>query len=693
MAFLSCGAALQPILPKSQCWCISEANDRFVLQIRRPQYWRIEVPVSDPEDADRALVLKDVFDSILLFEKTECPFQRTFTVALPERPQTPVKKKPWTPVGKNLIWSPFSSDITPSPLLSGRIVGARRPKRPKTGDSEDRPQTPASLVRETPSDSPAESPLNSKAIDEQSVQFRKVNYTTTHALVAAGEKEEAKGARADTPKGTVQDVWQALAQALSENTKSLPAEHAGVGANLAADCGTASQERLPAVQGLAGSLLAKNQTTSSPLVACHVRAAVEDLELSGHTADQRVENGGSTEDHGRSRGTAPLTTVAERNGSDQPTDPPAAIGKGELELAVIGGSDDEGPCSFEGAGSLGAVNLKKKRMSHLLAGRSVSIRPQLTLVTPPPSESSQHPAAQKRPPREQHLPGSQPASLVAEETSDVESTDSFHSVQSWHSPITLPPSPPSSSPSRPTFPHPHENIVIPSIKQARELDASDLIFTPRTDVTLRPSSADATICTPRLTSTDSSFLSGDTEPTSTGTGDVARDASWTSTLTEQQPVRRRARASTLTIGRRGLSPLPPAADLFSTSALRRRPVSRLEAVRRLPGAIINKTVEILLSPPGHLVHLMLKVAARIAAGEWTGLVLGFGEGGESIPVHWDYSDDELSSWEDDDDFLFSMGPFARMRVASECSPNEHRDVMAGTADFMGNEDDRSWEVD
>ncbi|KAL1899136.1 hypothetical protein Sste5346_003058 [Sporothrix stenoceras] len=99
VAFLSCGSALQPILPKSQCWCIDEESSKFILQIRRPQYWRIEVPVGDGgENDERARRLREVLDHILQFEKTPCPFKRTFTVELPEQPSTPLKKKPWTPV-------------------------------------------------------------------------------------------------------------------------------------------------------------------------------------------------------------------------------------------------------------------------------------------------------------------------------------------------------------------------------------------------------------------------------------------------------------------------------------------------------------------------------------------------------------------------------------------------------------------
>ena len=80
VAFLSCGSALQPILRKSQCWCIDEVNSKFILQIRRPNYWRIEVPVDDPEDQQRAEELREVLNNVLQFEKTECPFKRTFTV-------------------------------------------------------------------------------------------------------------------------------------------------------------------------------------------------------------------------------------------------------------------------------------------------------------------------------------------------------------------------------------------------------------------------------------------------------------------------------------------------------------------------------------------------------------------------------------------------------------------------------------
>ncbi|KAK3305555.1 inheritance of peroxisomes protein 1-domain-containing protein [Chaetomium strumarium] len=112
VAFLNCGSALQPILPKSQAWCVDEESSKFVLQIRRPQYWRIEVPVEEQEDVRRAQQLREVFDMILQFEKTECPFKRSFTVELPRRPQTPVKRRPWTPVRRSSTSFPLTP-VTP----------------------------------------------------------------------------------------------------------------------------------------------------------------------------------------------------------------------------------------------------------------------------------------------------------------------------------------------------------------------------------------------------------------------------------------------------------------------------------------------------------------------------------------------------------------------------------------------------
>ncbi|PSR77230.1 inheritance of peroxisomes protein 1-domain-containing protein, partial [Coniella lustricola] len=116
VAFLRSGSALQPILPKSQAWCLDEQLSKFVLQIRRPNYWRIEVPVGNDEEMKRAHMLRDVLGQILQFEKTPCPFERSFIVELPEPPQTPIKKRTWTPPARtvSMNWPP-GQPITPPP--------------------------------------------------------------------------------------------------------------------------------------------------------------------------------------------------------------------------------------------------------------------------------------------------------------------------------------------------------------------------------------------------------------------------------------------------------------------------------------------------------------------------------------------------------------------------------------------------
>ncbi|KXJ89462.1 inheritance of peroxisomes protein 1-domain-containing protein, partial [Microdochium bolleyi] len=135
VAFLSCGSALQPILPKSQCWCITEDNSQFVLQIRRPQYWRIELPVEDDDDEERASLFRDILAETLQFEKTECPFKRSFTVELPEEPSTPVRTRAWTAEGKHLVSTAFTNSpvAAVSPIT---LVGARQ-ATPRSDDPRD----------------------------------------------------------------------------------------------------------------------------------------------------------------------------------------------------------------------------------------------------------------------------------------------------------------------------------------------------------------------------------------------------------------------------------------------------------------------------------------------------------------------------------------------------------------------------
>ena len=102
-AFLNSGDILRPILSKSQCWCVDGAT-KFVLRVSQNQYYRIELPGASEEDNAKAAELKRVLATVLRYETTPCPFQRSFTVELPEPPRTPVRRRPWKPftrVGKS----------------------------------------------------------------------------------------------------------------------------------------------------------------------------------------------------------------------------------------------------------------------------------------------------------------------------------------------------------------------------------------------------------------------------------------------------------------------------------------------------------------------------------------------------------------------------------------------------------------
>jgi hypothetical protein len=467
VAFLSCGSALQPILPKSQCWGIDEGSSKFILQIRRPQFWRIEIPASETESDRRAVILRDVFDKILQFEKTPCPFQRTFTVELPERPQTPVKKRPWTPVRR--------------PTLSMQL-----------------PPTPVT-------------PVNN-----------------TSRLRLAGEEPT------ETPT---------------------------------------------------------NESFDEP--TCSGEASLVEGELS--TVVKATSNNNKAEQDVKSE---------------------------ELDKSQS---------------SIAAPLLLQGKLAGFQTSRVVTAPPELSLQMSPPSKGT-----------------SQSETSIDDDPtapeSPTESLASFHSIQAWHSPITpLPPSPPVSNPSSPTtFPYPHDNIALPKPQFTHQREFSDATVTPDMDKTWLLSPTGADIISLESSSDTSSVYEDVMKPESADEGSDSRATSGVSTETPQPRIRHRSTTSNMSISTN--RPLPPAANLFTPYRQfprynsHNRAQTRLEAVQRLPGAIIHRTCEILLAPPAQLLTLMLRVAARIAAGEWRGMVFGTGEEGESIPVQWDYSDDDPNGW-------------------------------------------------
>ena len=90
-SFLHSGELLLSLMPRSQCWCVDGAS-RFAMRIQQYIY-RIELPCESTEDKIRIEELKIVLDKILMYEKTPCPFTRSFTVDLPENLPSPVTRK------------------------------------------------------------------------------------------------------------------------------------------------------------------------------------------------------------------------------------------------------------------------------------------------------------------------------------------------------------------------------------------------------------------------------------------------------------------------------------------------------------------------------------------------------------------------------------------------------------------------
>ncbi|KAF3059565.1 hypothetical protein GL218_04997 [Daldinia childiae] len=641
VAFLSCGSALQPILPKSQCWCIDEDNSRFVLQIRRPQYWRIELPVLDPDDQDRALLLKQVLDKTLLFEKTHCPFKRSFTVELPEDPHTPVKKKAWTPEGKNLLSSPFS-DSSPQSSPTAKLYMDRRsstlsdislfrddigPHTPRDFSQYNYQPKSAHLMSES-----EESTVTEER--EDSIRPRKLDLAALKALQDGGQSLASNF-------GTVLELANIPWDIVKDNVVSYNTKHSVSGQSDVSSTSTNHQRAMRAQEEAAASAVQDAEQLFSP--------------VNSHSISTQPQ----------------ASQAVDFEKWESMLQEPPALNKNRKGKAT-GKEVDEGPSSFEGSGRIAPINLKKKRMSRMLAGRTYTAPPQVNTVSSLPSKSRESSGATKpHPPPHSRL-------LESDESSPAGSSDSFHSVQSWNLPANpLPPSPPSSRPITPSqsqFPHPHDDIVLPH-QSPHERDNPAYANTPETDKTFDASSEGAKDHANEIASP--SLPPPANRKDSHVTIAESSKASHASGVEEKPQVRPRPRPHSLSMSRRALSPLPPPANFFSPPP-RQTPQNRMAAVRRLPTTIINKTVELILSPPTYLVNIMLKVAARILAGEWRGLIFGIGEGGEKIPVQWDYSDGEFSDLSDDDESYAS----ARNKQSSNSSSNS-----------ISQFEDSRWEVD
>jgi hypothetical protein len=576
VAFLNCGSALQPILPKSQSWCLDEANSRFVLQIRRPNYWRLELPVEGPENQQLAHALRGVLDKVLQFEKTPCPFKRTFTVHLPEPPQEPVKKKPWKPVRRSL---PDVAVVPTTPTTpTGRPIDAAviytAPTVERTLD--DSPSTPSTLSMgsNTSDSSPAVSSLGRSA-----------------GLAVLAQK--ARAVSEGTP--TVPNLVKQFNQHIVYEAPIAPQEDIPISVPSTPDPDeTQKAETVP---------MKKADDAVTKTKAELVSESEPVQEDTSHTSNTQTKAETLKE-------ALPIRPQSERkhSGQQKPTVEHPARDAPDTEELVSGSSNLE---LHEGAGRQTAqrkVRLRRSTGFGSMRLSSAPVRP-LSIVTTTAASATPAPAA-------------------AEESGNVsptESEDSFHSVESWHAKETvLPPSPPISQ----------------ADSKAKVSDTTSDTVSDNASDTSEYSAA---------TAPDDKPLSVPDEDSILGENDLA----WIATqYLDVDRTRAKDWPSTndTSLRRRALSPLPAAATIFSPPIRASRALiynNRLEIMRKIPMAIISKTCSMVLGPPLHLLTLMLKVAAKISAGQSRGQEYGYGMDGEQIPVQWDYSDGDISDWDED----------------------------------------------
>jgi hypothetical protein len=115
--FLKSGNVMHAILRNSQCWCV-DGESKFVLRIKKFEYYRIELPTISDDDRAKVEELKVLLKKILRFERTPCPFKRGFHVDLPESDITPRRKGRWKRRQSSQV-SALTGDIS-SPISRGR---------------------------------------------------------------------------------------------------------------------------------------------------------------------------------------------------------------------------------------------------------------------------------------------------------------------------------------------------------------------------------------------------------------------------------------------------------------------------------------------------------------------------------------------------------------------------------------------
>lgn len=103
VSFLRSGTVLHTIMTRSNCWCVDGVS-KFVLRILMDTYYRIELPAETEEDLEHVEKFKVTLQKVCYYERTPCPFARTFSVDLPDQPEVIRKGKRRKSTGPAKKW-------------------------------------------------------------------------------------------------------------------------------------------------------------------------------------------------------------------------------------------------------------------------------------------------------------------------------------------------------------------------------------------------------------------------------------------------------------------------------------------------------------------------------------------------------------------------------------------------------------
>ncbi|KAL5606311.1 hypothetical protein BROUX41_002726 [Berkeleyomyces rouxiae] len=640
VAFLNCGSALQPILPKSQCWCLDEEGSRFVLQIRRPQYWRIELPLDSSDDCHRAELLRDVLNGILLFEKTVCPFERTFGVEIPEPSEpsasTLPKRQLWKPSDTAFVSplgpydkSPSSNDV-PAHYRSGHASSTHSnlytkspgstPERPTTSHSE------SSLSEVSEADT-------EYCLDESYLPTPKVN--PAHVEV----KPMVTNLEAKISAESRRQEWirKQYVHSLQDEKNKGPAylDDFDEFDDDVSDIGSVVSDLTYVRTMTSRSLYSRQRETAvfeaEDATARPGRNISRDIHRTGNEIHEGSGMGGNSVVKRRLRRPG---FQALRTGNMPP----------HMSMPYSSGSKGSG----EGPNSRPQSPLS-------MAPRTL---PPLTMAPRPPhtrparvaSSISTHSSrsASSTSSSQGTVTARDPSPIKTREPIRRSSTENEAPRQAKSSTTHSTPDPlnETSNSPEPTKAIPQDQLDTTRDTKREEVETK--ILDPSTKT--KALSLDTSVATLERDTTleDSIKVSKDAvEPNVDASPVVTTPATPMKPIISPFSLRQRpSHRTTTSISQRAvLSPLPSITDLFSSPRAsgygyaHRYSLSQVGNMHGIPWSIVAKTCDLILGPPRNLLRLMLHVAAKIVAGQWRGTVYGHGLDGSQIPVHWDYSDE------------------------------------------------------